>query len=155
MLWHCWLGGRKSIRPVKNMERRCAGVVICLERDANDLHMVQLMPPRHLLLQQNPERFILLVPAYQVFLEKRPLNSCVCACVSQTGEESSQNLWLVKFYKANNLVIEYSSIQWIQKHCLSWIILCKYTAQMSATCNICQNSNHLNYSHKHNLTIII
>jgi len=28
-----------------------AGVVICLERDANDLHMVQLMPlpPHHLL----------------------------------------------------------------------------------------------------------
>jgi len=31
----------------------CTGVVICLERDANDSHMVQLMQlsPRHLLLQ--------------------------------------------------------------------------------------------------------
>ena len=58
-------------------------MVICLERGANDLHMVQLMPlpHRHLLLQQNPEWFILLVPAYtQVVLEKRPLNGCVCVC---------------------------------------------------------------------------
>ena len=41
-------------------------MVICLERGANDLHMVQLtlLPPRHLLLQPNPECFILLVPAY-------------------------------------------------------------------------------------------
>ena len=41
----------------KNMEWWGAGVVICLERGANDLHMVQLMllPPHHLLLQQNPE----------------------------------------------------------------------------------------------------
>ena len=66
VLWRCWLGVRKGIQPVKNMEWWGAGVVICLERAANDLHMVQLMPlpPRYLLLQQNPEWFILLVPAY-------------------------------------------------------------------------------------------
>jgi len=41
-------------------------VVICLERSANDLHMVQLMPlsPHHLLLQENPERFTSLAPTY-------------------------------------------------------------------------------------------
>jgi len=39
--WHCWLGGRKGIRPVKNWAG--AGVVICLERGA-DLHTAQLMP---------------------------------------------------------------------------------------------------------------
>ena len=43
VLWCCWLGGRKGIRPVKNLEWWGAGVVICLERDA-DLHTVQLMP---------------------------------------------------------------------------------------------------------------
>ena len=42
VLWRCWLGDRKGIRPVKN-EWWCAGVVICLERGA-DLHMAQLMP---------------------------------------------------------------------------------------------------------------
>jgi len=46
------LGGRKDIRPVKT-EWCGTGVVICLERGANDLHMGQLMPlsPHHLLLQ--------------------------------------------------------------------------------------------------------
>ena len=41
-------------------------MVICLERGANDSHMVQLMPLpfRRLLLQQNPEWLILLVTAY-------------------------------------------------------------------------------------------
>ena len=43
VLWHCWLGGRKGIRPVTNMKWWGAGMVICLERGANDLHMVQLM----------------------------------------------------------------------------------------------------------------
>ena len=42
VLWRCWLGGRKGIRPVKT-EWWAAGVVICLERGA-DLHMAQLMP---------------------------------------------------------------------------------------------------------------
>jgi len=43
-----------------------AWLSVSLERGANDLHMVQQMPlpPHHLLLQQNPEWFILLVPAY-------------------------------------------------------------------------------------------
>ena len=38
---------------------RASGVVVCLERCANDLHMVQLMqlPPHHLLRHQNPEWF--------------------------------------------------------------------------------------------------
>ena len=42
VLWHCWLGGRKGIRPIET-EWWGAGVVICLERCA-DLHMAQLMP---------------------------------------------------------------------------------------------------------------
>ena len=39
---HCWLGGRKGIRPIKN-EWWDVGMVICLGRGA-DLHMAQLMP---------------------------------------------------------------------------------------------------------------
>ena len=82
VVWRCWLGGRKGIRPVKNMEWWGAGVVVCLEQGANDLHMVQLMPlpPHHLLLQQNPEWFILLVPTHPGCPGKRPLNVCVCVC---------------------------------------------------------------------------
>jgi len=41
VLWRCWLGDRKGIRPVKT-EWWGAGVVICLERGAN-LYMAQLM----------------------------------------------------------------------------------------------------------------
>jgi len=41
VLWRRWLGGRKGIWPVKT-EWWDAGVVICVERDA-DLHMAQLM----------------------------------------------------------------------------------------------------------------
>jgi len=53
VLWRCWLGGRKGIRLVKKTEWWGIGVVICPEWDANDLHMVQLMPlpSHHLLLQ--------------------------------------------------------------------------------------------------------
>ena len=52
VLWRCWLGGRKGIRPVKNWVLGY-GMFISTERGANDLHMVQLMPlsPHHLLLQ--------------------------------------------------------------------------------------------------------
>ena len=47
------LGGWKGIWHVKKLEWRGTGVVICLERGANDLYMVQLMPlpTHHLLLQ--------------------------------------------------------------------------------------------------------
>ena len=38
VLWRCWLGNRKGIRPVKT-EWWGTGVVICMEQGANDLHM--------------------------------------------------------------------------------------------------------------------
>jgi len=57
----------KSIRPV-NIERRDVDIVICLERGADYLHMIQLMPlhpkPRHLLPHLNPDFFTFLVSAY-------------------------------------------------------------------------------------------
>ena len=57
-------------------------MVICLKQGANDLHMVQLMPLpfRHLLLQQNPELFILLVPAYPGCPGKKAVKR-LCVCV--------------------------------------------------------------------------
>ena len=41
VLWLCWLGGRKGIQAVKT-EWWGTSMVICLERGANDLHMVQI-----------------------------------------------------------------------------------------------------------------
>jgi len=55
VLWHCWLGVRKSIQSVKN-DWWDVGVVICLEQGADCLHMVQLMP----LQFQNPIIFRLI-----------------------------------------------------------------------------------------------
>jgi len=75
------LVGRQEVHPpVKNMEWWGAGVVICLERDANDLHIVQLMllPPCHFSKIQNG-LFFWYRPT-QVVLYKRPLNGCVCVC---------------------------------------------------------------------------
>ena len=82
VLWCCWLGSRKGIWPVKN-EWWGAGMVICLERDA-DLHMAQLMP-----LQLTAScfskiqiGFSFLVPAHPGSPgKKEPLNGCVCVCV--------------------------------------------------------------------------
>ena len=72
-------------------------MVVCLERGANDLHMVQLkpLPPHHLLLQQNPEWFILLVPAYPGCPGKKAIKRlCVCEQVyfSQFKKCSFDNL---------------------------------------------------------------
>ena len=82
LLWRCWLGGRKSIRPVKNPEWWGAGVVICLERSA-DLHMAQLMS---LLLtvccfSKIQTGFTFLVPAHPGSPGKGPLTVvCICVC---------------------------------------------------------------------------
>jgi len=82
VLWRCWLGGRKGIRPVKT-EWWGADVVICLERGA-DLHIAQLMP---LLLTVSyfskiQIGFTFLVPAHPGSPGKRAVKRmCVCVCV--------------------------------------------------------------------------
>ena len=40
VLWHCWLGGRKGIRPVENWVVRCWRGYL----QGADLHMAQLIP---------------------------------------------------------------------------------------------------------------
>jgi len=87
VLWRCWLGGRKGIRPVKNgvplNEWWGAGVVVCLGRGA-DLHTAQLMPlPLTVSCFSKIQIcFIFLVPAHP----GRPLslNGCVCVFHCQT-----------------------------------------------------------------------
>ena len=53
------VGHQEEHQASKKFEWWGAGVVICLQQGANDLHIVQLMklPPHHLLLHQNPEWF--------------------------------------------------------------------------------------------------
>ena len=77
MLWCCWLGGRKGIRPVKT-KWWGAGVVICLERGA-DLQMFQLKPLRpHCLFSKIQIGLPFWYWLTRVVPEKGPLNGCVC-----------------------------------------------------------------------------
>ena len=83
VLWRCWLGGRKGIRPVKNFEWWGAGMVICLERGA-DLHMAQLMPlPLTVSCFSKIQiGFSFLVLAHLGRTGKRAVKRvCVCVCV--------------------------------------------------------------------------
>ena len=81
VLWHCWLGGRKGIRSVKN-EWWGTGMVICLEQDA-DLHMAQLMPLPLTVSCFNRIQtgFTFLVLAHPGSPRKRAVKRvCVCKC---------------------------------------------------------------------------
>jgi len=89
------------------------GVVICLERGANDLHMVQLMalPPYHLLLLQNPERFTFLVPAYSRCPGKKPVNTGMQNIDVKKENElrglyiTTDNTFLCSFRKRNSDIV--------------------------------------------------
>ena len=80
MLWCCWLGGGKGIRPVKT-EWWDAGVVICLGRGA-DLRKSQLMPLP--LTVSCFSKIQIGLPFWyrltRVVLDKGLLNVCVCSC---------------------------------------------------------------------------
>ena len=91
VLRYCWLGIWKSIRPVKI---EWWGADICLQRCADCLHMVQLMP----LHPQTPSTLAsfksrLILPSWywltQVVLEKRSLNECSCGISSSSSSSSS------------------------------------------------------------------
>ena len=83
VLWRCWLGGRKGIRPVKKLEWWGTGMVSCLEWDAN-LHMAQLMPLPLTVSYFSKIQigFTFLVPAHLGSPGKRAVKRvCVCVCV--------------------------------------------------------------------------
>ena len=74
VLWRCWLGGRKGIRPVKT-EHWGAGVVICLERGADSgfhCHSLSLASVKSTLVLPFWYRLTRVVP------DKGPLSGCVC-----------------------------------------------------------------------------
>ena len=108
VFWHCWFGVRKSIQRVK-IEWWGVGVVICLERDADCLHMVQLMP----LPSQTPSslasfKSILVLPFWyplaHVVLEKRPSNGC-------SNSSSSKFFWTVTSFHCSYCVSA-SALTW-------------------------------------------
>ena len=74
------VGWQEGHPACKKTEWWGAGMVICLERDA-DLHMAQLMP---LALSLASVKSRLVLPFWyrltRVVLDKGPLNGCVCVC---------------------------------------------------------------------------
>ena len=98
LLWRCWLGGRKGIRPIKT-EWCAAGVVICLERGA-DLHMAQLMslPLTVSCFSKIQIGFTFLVPAHPGSPGKRAVKHvCVRAlsifqCFNTAGQVTASSL---------------------------------------------------------------
>ena len=84
VLWRCWLGGRKGIRPVKT-KWWGAGMVICLEQGA-DLHMVQLMPLSLIVscFSKIQIGFTFLVLAHPGSPGQRAVKRVVCACCLNT-----------------------------------------------------------------------
>ena len=86
VLSHCWLGGKKGIRPVKT-EWWGAGVVICMERGA-DLHMARLMslPLTVSCFSKVQTGFTVLVPAHPGSPGQKVVKwVCVCVCVCKRG----------------------------------------------------------------------
>ena len=99
VLWHCWLGGKKGIWPVKNLS---GGVLVPLSvwRGA-DLHMAQLMPlPLTVSCFSKIQiGFTFLVLADPCSPGKRAVKRvCVCQlCVKQTSV-SVVPLWCLLYY---------------------------------------------------------
>ena len=83
MLWRCWLGGRKGIRPVKNLS---CGVVLAWLSVWSEMQTCIWPSWCHchsLSLASVKSRFVLpfCYRLTQVVPEKGPLNGCVCVCV--------------------------------------------------------------------------
>jgi len=85
VLWHCLLGVRKSIWPVKIVWWG-AGIVVCLERGANDLYMVHPIISCFSKIQHGLPFWCRLI---QVVREKRPLNRCSSSTSSSSSSSSS------------------------------------------------------------------
>ena len=79
VLWRCWLGGRKGIRPVKKLSGRvlawlsvCSEVHTCMWPSGFHCHSLSLASLKSRLVLPFWYRLI------RVVLDKGPLNGCVC-----------------------------------------------------------------------------
>jgi len=132
VLWRCWLGGRKGIRPVKT-EWWGAGTVICLEQGA-DLHMVQLMPlPLTVSCFSKIQiGFTFLVLAHPGSLGQRAVKR-VCVCLLNSDLTSSKFqvcqllLKTLQTVLPRNTEITYKSVTVTES-----IILCPPTGRLTA-----------------------
>ena len=130
VLWRCWLGGRKSIRPVKK-EWWGAGVVICLERVA-DLHMAQLMPlPLTVSCFSKVQiGFTFLVLAHPGSPGQRAVKRmCVCVCILYfEGKLCRQTMFA--FSALTLLVGRHEG----PKACKNWVVGCWHGCLSGTRC---------------------
>ena len=79
VLWHCWLGGRKGIQPVKNWVLAWLSVwskvQTCIQPSWCHCHSLPLASAKSRLVVPFLYRLT------RVVLDKGPLNGCVCVCV--------------------------------------------------------------------------
>ena len=82
VLWCCWLGGRKGIRPVKKLS---GGVLAWLSVWSEVQNCIWLSWCHCYSLSLASVKSKLVLPFWyrltQVVLDKGPLNGCVCVCV--------------------------------------------------------------------------
>ena len=80
VLWRCWLGGRKGIRPVKMSVGVLAWLSVwskvqtCIWPSWCHCHSLSLASVKSRLVLPFRERLTRVLP------DKRPLNGCVCSC---------------------------------------------------------------------------
>ena len=104
VLWRCWLGGRKGIRPVK---KQSGGVLAwlsvwskmqtCIWPNWCHCHSLSLASVKSRSVLPFWYRLTWVVP------EKRPLNGCVCSCFINSLKST---LWPA--YHKNNKIIKRS-----------------------------------------------
>jgi len=115
VLWCCWLGGRKGVRPVKT-EYWGAGVVICLEQGA-DLNMAQLMPLPLIVsgFSKIQIGFSFLVPAHQGSPRQRAVKR-VCMCVLYRSWRVVSVVYAKKIFHAkyNVLSLQGPLVRWLK-----------------------------------------
>jgi len=118
VLWHCWLGGRKGIRPVRKLSGGCW--CSYLSGASADLHIAQLMP-----LPLTVSCFSKIQIGFTfwhrltwVVVDKGPLNGCVCVYRS-TCELEQEDFIGAKFYCPHALVDGNQHIRIREKTALS------------------------------------
>ena len=124
VLWRCWLGGRKGIRPVKKLSGGVLAwlsvwskVQTCVWPSWCHCHSLSLASVKSRLVLRFWYRLIWVVP------DKGPLNGCVCVCVNCTVVYVRLFACRVSYRRAEELVSEddsfasrVSSKHWICKH---------------------------------------
>ena len=100
VLWRCWLGGRKGIRPVKNLSGGVLAwlsvwsrVQTCIWPSWSHCHLLSLASVKSRLVLPFWYRLTRVVP------EKGLLNGCVCVCVIITAIKLQQVCGSMKSYE--------------------------------------------------------